>query len=87
VRAEHVRFQCRLVAAEDLLSRKPLPTAILGCNDEVAAAALARPSHGFRVPEDVRCRIDDAPLAARCGRRWTTCRQKMELMGYLAADF
>ena len=82
-------FSAGLVAAEDLLSRKPLPTAILGCNDEIAAAALATAHRmGLRVPEDVSLAgFDDAPLARSVWPALTTCRQKMELMGYLAADF
>lgn len=78
-----------LVAAEQLLSIRPLPSAIFACNDEMAAAVLATAHRlGFKIPEDFSLAgFDDAPLARSVWPELTTCRQKMDLMGYLAADF
>ncbi|MDE1987933.1 MAG: substrate-binding domain-containing protein [Alphaproteobacteria bacterium] len=78
-----------LAAGEQLLSLKPLPSAIFACNDEMAAAVLATAHRlGLRIPEDFSLAgFDDSPLARSVWPSLTTCRQKMELMGYLAADF
>ena len=82
-------FSAGVIAAEQLLAIKPLPTAILACNDEVAVAVLATAHRlGLRIPEDFSLAgFDDAPIARSVWPALTTCRQKMELMGYLAADF
>jgi LacI family transcriptional regulator len=82
-------YSAGVIAAEQLLAIKPLPTAILACNDEVAVAVLATAHRlGMRIPEDFSLAgFDDAPIARSVWPMLTTCRQKMELMGYLAADF
>jgi LacI family transcriptional regulator len=76
-------------AAEQVLALKPLPTAVFACNDEVAAAFLATAYRlGLRVPEDFSLAgFDDSPLARSVFPEITTCRQKMELTGYMAVDF
>jgi len=82
-------FNSGLIAGEQLLSLTPPPTAIFSCNDEMAVAVMATANRlGVRIPEDVSLAgFDDAPLARTVWPQLTTCRQKMELMGYLAADF
>jgi len=82
-------YSSGLMAGEELLSIKPLPSAIFACNDEMAAGVLAAAHRlGLRIPEDFSLAgFDDAPLARTVWPELTTCRQKMELMGYLAADF
>jgi LacI family transcriptional regulator len=82
-------YSSSMPAAKQLLSLKPLPSAIFACNDEMAAAVLATAHRlGLRIPEDFSLAgFDDAPLARTVWPELTTCRQKMDLMGYLAADF
>ena len=76
-------------AGEQLLSLNPLPSAIFACNDEMAVGVLATAHRlGLRIPEDFSLAgFDDAPLSRTVWPELTTCRQKMELIGYLAADF
>jgi LacI family transcriptional regulator len=82
-------FSSGLVAAEQLLSVNPLPTAVFACNDEIAAALVGVANRkGIRIPEDMSLAgFDDAPLARTVWPTLTTCRQKMELTGYMAIDF
>jgi LacI family transcriptional regulator len=82
-------YSSGIMAGEQLLSLRPLPSAIFACNDEMAAAVLATAHRlGLRIPEDFSLvGFDDSPLARTVWPELTTCRQKMELMGYLAADF
>jgi LacI family transcriptional regulator len=82
-------YNSGVVAGEELLSIRPLPSAVFACNDEVAAAVLATAHRlGLRIPEDFSLAgFDDSPLSRTVWPELTTCRQKMELMGYLAADF
>lgn len=76
-------------AAEQVLVLNPLPTAVFACNDEVAAAFLATAYKlGLHVPGDFSLAgFDDSPLARSVYPEITTCRQKMELTGYMAVDF
>jgi len=82
-------YNSGLMAGEELLSVKPRPSAIFACNDEMAAGVLAAAHRlDLRIPEDFSLAgFDDAPLARTVWPELTTVRQKMELMGYLAADF
>ena len=82
-------YNSGLMAGEELLSGKPRPSAIFASNDEMAAGVLAAAHRmGLRIPEDFSLAgFDDAPLARTVWPELTTVRQKMELMGYLAADF
>lgn len=77
------------VTAEKVLALDPLPTAIMAGNDEVAAAVLAvAHRRGLSIPQDFSLTgFDDAPLARQIWPALTTCRQKMELLGYMAVDF
>jgi len=81
-------FTSGLTTAEYVLSRDPRPTAIFACNDEIAAAVLAvAHDKGIAVPGEVSVAgFDDAPLARNVWPPLTTCRQKMELTGYMAID-
>jgi LacI family transcriptional regulator len=78
-----------LGAAERLLAMRPLPTAIFASNDEVAAAILSTAHRlGLDIPGDFSLAgFDDSPLARSVWPQITTCRQKMELTGYMAVDF
>ncbi len=82
-------FNDGLVVAEELLSRRVLPSAIFACNDELAVAVLAVAHRlGLKVPEDFSLAgFDDAPIARTVWPQLTTVRQKMELTGYTAIDF
>ncbi len=82
-------FTAGLSAAEELLSIRPLPSAVFACNDEIAAAVLATAHRlGLKIPDDFSLAgFDDVPLARSVWPPLTTCRQKMELTGYMAVDF
>jgi LacI family transcriptional regulator len=82
-------YSAGLIAGEELLAIRPLPSAVFACNDEIAAAVLATAHRqGMKIPGDFSLAgFDDAPLARSVWPALTTCRQKMELTGYLAVDF
>lgn len=82
-------YDSGLATGENLLSLGEPPSAIFACNDEIAAAVLATAqSKGLKIPEDLSLTgFDDAPIARQVWPPLTTCRQKMELTGYLAVDF
>jgi LacI family transcriptional regulator len=89
VQSKSFDFKDGTIAAEELLSKPSLPTAIFTCNDEIATAVLAAAhKRGLKIPEDFSLAgFDDAPLARLVWPALTTCRQKMELTGYTAVDF
>jgi LacI family transcriptional regulator, galactose operon repressor len=89
VQAVTFNYHSGLTAAEQLLSAAPMPTAVFACNDELAAAMLAVASgKGLAVPGDLSVvGFDDAPVARSVRPQLTTCRQDMELIGYLAVEF
>jgi LacI family transcriptional regulator len=89
VQAETFDYGSGLVAANQLLSVSPLPTAAFACNDELAAALIAvATDRGIAVPGDISVvGFDDAPAAKFVRPQLTTCRQDMELIGYLAVEF
>lgn len=78
-----------IASGEHLLGLAEPPSAIFACNDEIAAAVLAvAHDRGLKVPEDLSIAgFDDVPLAREVWPPLTTCRQKMELTGYMAVDF
>ena len=82
-------FGSGVTASEHLLALGEPPTAIFACNDEIAAGVLATVhSMGLTIPDDLSVAgFDDAPIAREVWPPLTTCRQKMELTGYLAVDF
>ena len=81
-------FSAGLSFGDTLLSRAERPTAIFACNDEIAAGVLAiAHEKGIKVPDEISVvGFDDAPLARNVWPSLTTCRQKMELTGYMAID-
>jgi LacI family transcriptional regulator len=81
-------FSSGLTFGDVLLSRDERPTAIFACNDEIAAGVLAvAHEKGIKVPDEISVAgFDDAPLARNVWPALTTCRQKMELTGYMAID-
>ena len=82
-------YSSGVIAGEKLLAVRPRPTAVFACNDEMAAGLMSTAHRlGLRIPEDFSLAgFDDSPLARTVWPQLTTCRQKLELMGYLAADF
>jgi LacI family transcriptional regulator len=82
-------FAQGVAASERLLAIDPLPTAVFACNDEVAAAVVATAHRlGHKIPDEFSLAgFDDSPLARTIWPQLTTCRQKMELTGYMAVDF
>jgi LacI family transcriptional regulator len=82
-------YSSGVIAGEALLSAEPPPTAVFACNDEMAAGLMSTAHRlGLRIPEDFSLAgFDDSPIARTVWPELTTCRQKLELMGYLAADF
>ncbi len=73
-------------AAESLLRRDELPTAVLAANDQIAFGLVqALQGSGVRVPEDVSVTgFDDIRLASLPGVELTTLRQDPALMGEAA---
>jgi LacI family transcriptional regulator len=70
-----------------LLARKPRPTAIFACNDEMAAGVFrSAQRYGLTIPGDVSViGFDDGPLAERLLPSLTTVRQPIREMGRIAA--
>lgn len=75
-------YRSGLAAAEDLLSRKPFPTAIFASNDDMAAAAVAVAHRlGLEVPGDISvCGFDDTTMATTIWPELTTVRQPIAAM-------
>lgn len=80
-------FESGIGAADSLLALVPRPTAIVACNDEMAAGVLfAARSRGIAVPEELSIiGFDDTPLAARVWPPLTTIRWPIVAMGRAAA--
>jgi DNA-binding LacI/PurR family transcriptional regulator len=76
-------FQNGIQGAEQLLSLRYPPTAILAANDLVAIGAIATlKKHGYRVPKDVSVvGIDDIQMAALLDPPLTTVAQPIYEMG------
>lgn len=74
--------------ALDLLRRRPVPTAILAQNDDMAAAALAAArALGLSVPDDVSIAgFDDSEVSRTTWPQLTTVRQPVSAMAWDAAD-
>lgn len=81
-------FKSGIDAASKLLRQPKLPTAIIGCNDEMAAGAVhALHKHGINVPLDISvCGFDDAPIAEQTWPPLTTIRQPVKQMAFHAAN-
>jgi len=70
-------------AAQELLAREPLPTAVFCFNDMTAMGLLnGLQQRGVRVPDDVSVvGFDDVQFAAHCYPPLTTVRQPTDEMG------
>lgn len=79
-------FQSGLVAADRLLTTSPQCTAIIACNDDMAAAAISvAHRHHLRVPEDLTVvGFDDTPIASIVSPAITTARQPIAEMAQSA---
>lgn len=82
----HFTFQSGLIATERLLTSYPQCTAIIACNDDMAAAAISvAHRHHLRVPEDVTVvGFDDTPIASIVSPAITTARQPIAEMAQSA---
>ena len=80
-------FESGLVAAERLLDLMPRPTAILSCNDEMAAGVIhAARQRGLDIPRDLSIiGFDDTPIAAHVWPPLTTVRWPIASMARSAA--
>jgi LacI family transcriptional regulator len=81
-------YRSGLDAAEQLLSLKSQPTAILASNDDMAAATVAvAHRHGLDVPADLSvCGFDDTPLATAVWPQLTTIHIPIAELSRAAAD-
>ncbi|BFM07221.1 LacI family DNA-binding transcriptional regulator [Halioxenophilus aromaticivorans] len=81
-------FHSGVEATEKLLTQGNLPTAIIACNDEMAAGAIhVLHQHNIDVPSDVSvCGFDDAPIAEHTWPQLTTIRQPVHQMAFHAAE-
>jgi LacI family transcriptional regulator len=80
-------FDSGVACAEALLARRPRPTAIFACNDEMAAGVYkAAYRLGISIPGELSVvGFDDSPLATRLSPSLTTIRMPIRDMGRLAA--
>ena len=80
-------YESGLVAAAELLSGSPLPTAIFASNDEIAAAVVSVAHRmGIDVPGQLSIAgFDDGPLALKIWPTLTTIRQPVARIAATAA--
>jgi LacI family transcriptional regulator len=80
-------FDSGVACAEALLARRPRPTAIFACNDEMAAGVYkAAYRLKISIPEELSVvGFDDSPLATRLSPSLSTIRMPIRDMGRLAA--
>lgn len=83
----HFTFDSGKKAAQLLLRERPMPTAIIASNDDMAAGAIvAARELGLDVPRDVSVvGFDDSPIAAHTWPPLTTMRQPISKMASAAA--
>ncbi len=88
VRQGDFSYRSGLVAADALLRLPDPPTAILACNDDMAAAAVATcHRRGLDVPQDVSiCGFDDTAMATTIWPELTTVRQPIAEMARSATS-
>jgi LacI family transcriptional regulator len=81
-------YKSGLEAAEKLLSRKRIPTAIFASNDDMAAAAISvAHRRGLDVPHDLSVvGFDDTPIATTVWPELTTIRQPIAAMAEAAIN-
>jgi LacI family transcriptional regulator len=82
VQQGYFSYRSGLQAAEALLGRKRLPTAIFASNDDMAAAAISvAHRRGLDVPRDLSVvGFDDTPIATTVWPELTTIRQPIAAM-------
>jgi LacI family transcriptional regulator len=81
-------FESGVACAETLLARRPRPTAIFACNDEMAAGVY-KAAYGLKIliPDELSViGFDDSPMASRLSPALTTLRLPIRDMGRLAAS-
>lgn len=81
-------FESGVACAEALLARRPRPTAIFACNDEMAAGVY-KAAYRLKIPIPEELSVigfDDSPMAARLSPALTTIRLPIRDMGRLAAS-
>ena len=81
-------FDSGYKAAQHLLAKTPRPTAIIACNDQMAAGAYhAAYEAGLKIPADLTIvGFDDADVATRIYPPLTTVRLPTRDMARTAAD-
>ncbi|ESQ93067.1 LacI family transcription regulator [Asticcacaulis sp. AC460] len=81
-------FDSGYEAAQKMLNRPDRPTAIIGCNDDMAAGAYkAAYELGLRIPDDLTILgFDDAPIATRINPTLTTVRLPTRDMAKMASE-
>lgn len=81
-------FESGYEAANIILSNKNRPSAIIACNDEMAAGVYkAAYEHGLKIPDDLSVvGFDDSPLAPRLTPALTTVRLPTRDMAKMAAN-
>jgi len=81
-------YKSGLEAAEKLLARKKIPTAIFASNDDMAAAAISvAHRRGLDVPNDLSVvGYDDTPIATTVWPELTTIRQPVAAMAEAAIN-
>jgi len=81
-------YKSGLEAAEKLLARKRIPTAIFASNDDMAAAAISvAHRRGLDVPRDLSVvGFDDTPIATTVWPELTTVRQPIAAMAEAAIN-
>ncbi len=81
-------FESGYEAASIILSNKNRPSAIIACNDEMAAGVYkAAYEHGLKIPDDLSVvGFDDSPLAPRLTPALTTVRLPTRDMAKMAAN-
>jgi len=81
-------YKSGLEAAEKLLARKRIPTAIFASNDDMAAAAISvAHRRGLDVPHDLSVvGFDDTPIATTVWPELTTIRQPIAAMAEAAIN-
>lgn len=88
VQAGNYTYRSGLLAAEKLLARRTLPTAIFASNDDMAAAAVSvAHRRGLDVPRDLSVvGFDDSSSATTVWPELTTVRQPIAAMADAAVD-
>lgn len=81
-------FESGVDAARRLLARRPWPTAIFACNDDMAAGVITTAHElGFEVPGDVSIAgFDDTYIARTTWPRLTTIHQPTRELAWRATD-